>query len=273
MATTVYRYFDSVIEQIAPPDASILYGDVAFSTFRAFGSFIPWWPLHIERLKRGASFLSTDLNWNLLKQSLEDGKSTLTQHFQAQEWMGRPTLRRTGVTVELIFFAWELPTLQATEQNLAVALSERKRLWPGDIKGGDYQIENLGQQWAIESGMDDVLFWQGPNKQISETSRSNIFFINAREEIVTPQLDGSCLAGICREQVIALAKRLELQLSERAICLKEVEQMTEVFLTNCGQLIRPVGRINDLFFSSAHDNSLTNKLRKELNFISKTNLK
>ena len=102
---------------------------------------------------------------------------------------------------------------------------------------------------------------------ISESSTSNIFLISRKGEILTPATsDGSCLAGIAREQVMVLVKRLGLQLREREICLSELEQMQEAFLTNCGQLIRPVSQINDFFLSSSHDNSLTNKLKKELNF-------
>ncbi|MBI2518795.1 MAG: aminotransferase class IV [Bdellovibrio sp.] len=267
MATTVYRYFGNEIEKIDQFNASFLYGDLIFSTFRAFGSLVPWWKHHIERLKCGASFLQVHPNWNLILHDLEDGKSKLVQHFHAHEWIGRPTLRKKENDLQLMFFAWEVPALQQSSQKLAVALSERKRVLPSEIKGGDYIIENQGKQWATEMGMDDILFWQGSEKKISETSSSNVFFVDDHEEILTPStVDGNCLSGITRKQVIAMVKRLGLKVSEREICLTELGHFREAFLTNCGQFIRPVGQIDNSFFSSAHDNSLTNKLKKELNF-------
>ena len=164
---TVHRYFGGVIEKIAQPEASILYGDLIFTTFRAFGSLIPWWEHHLERLRLGAIFLASHSGqtdcaaWDLMRQSLEDARSKFLHHFQDQQWIGRPTLKRQGEGLQLMFFAWEAPALQSTGQKLAVALSERKRDLPAEIKGGGYVSENEGRQWAINQGMDDILFWHG----------------------------------------------------------------------------------------------------------------
>ncbi len=264
---TIYRYSNNDICEVTP----VFYGDVAFSTFRAFGTVIPWWDHHLERLKRGAYFLARDHNWDSLLINLQDGQRQFAKYFQGREWMGRPTIRRVEANLQLDFYAWEAQVLSHTPQKLALALEERTRTLPTDVKGGNYKIETLGREWAITQGMDDVLFWHGPQKFVSETSTSNIFFLNAQRELHTPAIvEGSCLGGIVREQVVTMAKKLGLQIFERPIALMELEKMTEAFLTNCGQLIRPVERIGNYFFSSS--NSLTNELVKELK-LHITNLK
>jgi branched-chain amino acid aminotransferase len=76
----------------------------------------------------------------------------------------------------------------------------------------------------------------------------NIFFV-IDDEIVTPALTGSILAGITRDSVISLAKKWGFTVSERRISIDEVVaahesgKLQECFGSGTAAVISPVGEI------------------------------
>jgi branched-chain amino acid aminotransferase len=76
----------------------------------------------------------------------------------------------------------------------------------------------------------------------------NIFFV-INDEIITPELSGSILAGITRDSVIRLAQRWGHPVSQRKISIDEVIQahvsgkLQEAFGAGTAAVISPVGEI------------------------------
>ena len=74
----------------------------------------------------------------------------------------------------------------------------------------------------------------------------NIFFVIG-DEIITPELEGSILAGITRKSVIELCKSFGYKVIERRISIDEVAdaykngQLKEVFGTGTAAVVSPVG--------------------------------
>ena len=105
---------------------------------------------------------------------------------------------------------------------------------------------------AKEAGCDAVL-WLDAEKhaRIEEASTMNIFMVIG-EELVTPSLQDTILAGITRRSVITLAReRHGLKVIERPITLNEVAKavevgtLREVFITSTALQIRAVSRVVD----------------------------
>ena len=105
---------------------------------------------------------------------------------------------------------------------------------------------------AKEAGCDAVLWLDSEtHDRIEEASTMNIFVVIG-EELVTPSLQDTILAGITRRSVITLAReRHGLKVVERPITLTEVARavevgtLKEVFTTSTALQIRPVSRVVD----------------------------
>ena len=126
---------------------------------------------------------------------------------------------------------------------------------------------------AREAGCDAVLWLDAENHaRIEEASTMNIFMVIG-EELVTPSLQDTILAGITRRSVITLAReRHGLKVVERPITLDEVasaveaDTLKEVFITSTALQIRPVSRVVDgeREIDFPRDTPWTNRLHQDL---------
>lgn len=98
----------------------------------------------------------------------------------------------------------------------------------GEAKAaGNYAAAILPTEHAKAKGYDQVLWLDAHNfKSIQEVGTMNIFFkINGK--IITPNLDGSILAGITRMSVIELLRHKGYEVTERPISIDEVNEASK----------------------------------------------
>ena len=121
----------------------------------------------------------------------------------------------------------------------------------GDAKtAGNYAASNLAEKEAKEQGFTQVLWLDAVERRyIEEVGSMNIFFV-IRDEIVTPQLNGTILPGITRLSVLELARHWGLKVSERRISIDEAlsgledGSVQEVFGAGTAAVISPVGLLH-----------------------------
>jgi branched-chain amino acid aminotransferase len=114
---------------------------------------------------------------------------------------------------------------------------------------GNYALGLLAQKEAHQLGYTQVL-WLDPveRKFVEEMGTSNIFF-SIGDELITPALTGSILAGITRDSVIQVARDWGLKVVERKISIDEVilalehGRLKEVFGSGTATVISPVGKL------------------------------
>lgn len=113
--------------------------------------------------------------------------------------------------------------------------------------GGNYAASLLAGAEAHEMGCDQVLWLDGvERKHVEEVGAMNMFFL-FEDELVTPALQGSILAGITRSSVLQLAKDMGLNAVERRISIDEVVdgaksgRLKEAFGSGTAAVISPVG--------------------------------
>lgn len=120
----------------------------------------------------------------------------------------------------------------------------------GEAKtGGNYVASLKAQVKAQDAGYSQVLWLDGvERKYIEEVGAMNIFFkINGK--ILTPQLNGSILAGVTRDSCIALCKKWELPVEECKISVEELLKaakdgtLEEVWGSGTAAVISPVGAL------------------------------
>ena len=119
---------------------------------------------------------------------------------------------------------------------------------PWDTKAaGLYMICTLSKHEAESKGFTDSLMLDHEDN-IAESTGSNIFFKNDKNEIHTPIPD-SFLDGITRRCVIDIAKSKGIKIVERKIKPKEMSNFIGCFLTGTAAEITPVSQIDKYKFS------------------------
>ena len=88
------------------------------------------------------------------------------------------------------------------------------------------------------------------DNEITEGSRSNIFFIQNNGIVSPPSED--ILEGITRKKVLTIVDKLGFSYRERRIKLNELQQFDAAFLTGTSPKILPVLHINNIEFLVSH---------------------
>lgn len=114
----------------------------------------------------------------------------------------------------------------------------------------NYAASLKAQMEAEKKGYTQVLWLDGVEKKyVEEVGTMNVFFVIG-DTIVTPELNGSILAGITRDSSIDILKHWGYKVEERRISIAEVYeayrngQLKEVFGTGTAAVISPVGELN-----------------------------
>lgn len=113
----------------------------------------------------------------------------------------------------------------------------------------NYAASLLAGTKAAELGYSQVLWLDAlERKYLEEVGTMNIF-VKFDDELVTPPLTGSILAGITRDSVLTLTKDMGLKVSERQISIDEVidgitsGKVIEMFGCGTAAIIAPVGSL------------------------------
>ncbi|MDR0958051.1 MAG: branched-chain amino acid aminotransferase [Clostridiales bacterium] len=119
----------------------------------------------------------------------------------------------------------------------------------------NYAISLKGQEKAIEKGYAQVLWLDGIHrKYIEEVGTMNVFF-KIGDTVVTPELNGSILAGVTRDSVIKILQSRGIAVEEKKISIDDICQaydrgeLVEVFGSGTAAVISPVG---ELIFGDKH---------------------
>ncbi len=114
---------------------------------------------------------------------------------------------------------------------------------------GNYAASLKAQAVSEEKGYSQVLWLDGVDrKYIEEVGAMNIFF-KIGDEVVTPALNGSILAGITRDSVLKVLKANGYNACERRVSIDEIVEaykagkLEEVFGTGTAAVISPVGEL------------------------------
>jgi branched-chain amino acid aminotransferase len=120
----------------------------------------------------------------------------------------------------------------------------------GEAKtAANYAASLYAQEEAKHEGFTQVLWLDGvQRKYIEEVGTSNIM-VRIGDEIITPPLAGTILAGVTRDSALALLREWGLRVSERPITIDELVQaahagtLREVWATGTAAVISPVGEL------------------------------
>ncbi|MEI6947182.1 branched-chain amino acid aminotransferase [Paraflavisolibacter sp. H34] len=116
--------------------------------------------------------------------------------------------------------------------------------------GGNYGAAFYPAQQAKEQGFDQLLWTDALHHEyIEESGTMNVMFV-LDEVLVTPPLSGSILDGVTRDSLLTLARDGGIQVEERRISYKELEQAfrsgrrVEAFGVGTAAAVSPIGEID-----------------------------
>jgi branched-chain amino acid aminotransferase len=135
---------------------------------------------------------------------------------------------------------------------------------------GNYAASLYAADDAKKQGYTQVLWLDGVHrKYLDEVGTMNIM-VKLGDEIVTPPLGGSILAGVTRDSILSLLRDWGLAVSERQVSIDEVFEaaesgrLAEMWGTGTAAVVSPVGRLGykgrDIVINGGVTGALTRKL-------------
>ena len=145
----------------------------------------------------------------------------------------------------------------------------------GDCKtAGNYAAGLSAQRDAKKLGFTQVLFLDAIERKYVEEVGAMNFFVRFKDEVATPNLNGSILPGITRMSVLEILRSWGYNVNERQISIDEIMEahkkgtLVELFGTGTAAIISSISRLrykdNEIHFSDEHSGELSTKLYKEL---------
>lgn len=255
------------------PAASVLhYGQALFEGMKAFhrddGSIALFRPdFNFHRMQAGAARLCLeapprDIFMSGIRELIKADKRWVPQDERSSLYI-RPTLIGTegflGVrpSREILFYAILSPVgsyYSTGPEPVRIWVEETAlRAAPGGLgatkAGANYAASLQAALDAKKRGYSQVLWLDVAHSGIEEVGTMNVFFV-FNDEVVTPQLNGSILAGGVRDSVLHLLRHSGKKVSERRITIGEVQtrhrkgELLEAFGTGTAAVISPIGELH-----------------------------
>jgi len=228
---------------------------------------------HTDRLFRSAHILNFSIPWS--KEEINEAQVKVVRENKLKEAYLRPMcfygsegmgLRADNLKPHCIVAAWEWPnymTPEARVEGIKVRTSSYTRHHVNITMckakaNGNYINSMLALKEALDSGCDEALLLDNEG-YVAEGSGENIFLVE-KGQLVTPELT-SCLEGITRDTVFALAAELDLTITERRITRDEVYVADEAFFTGTAAEVLPIRELDGRLIGSGKRGPITEKLQ------------
>lgn len=259
---------------ISPLDRGFTYGDGLFETCRCISGRIPLWDFHRERLLGSARRLQIPVDELRLREYLD-------------KLLANPILNQYPDTVVKIQITrgvggrgYRLP--EQVNPTYCIGIFAGGPLQsPAFLNGVDVRICNLrlGKNPALAgikhlNRLEHILAraeWQDEfaeglllddDNNLIEATVSNVFIVK-NEQLYTPDLSNSGVAGIMRRAVVEkLASAINVPVNIENISYESLLCADEIFLTNSVFGIWPVNNIEGIPINLSH--SITRQLQQQL---------
>jgi len=215
---------------------------------------------HTKRLIRSAAILGMTIPYtedeiDAACRAVVVANGLTEAYIRPLAWRGTEQMSVSAqrTTTHLMIATWAWPNLfgDARMQGVRLGLADWKRPHPDTAPTaskatGNYMIGTMAKHAAEAQGFNDafMLDWRG---RVAEATGANAFFV-FDGQLHTPTPD-CFLDGITRRTVMALARRRQITVVERAIEPAEMAGATEVFLAGTAAEVTPVSQIGELHFT------------------------
>jgi branched-chain amino acid aminotransferase len=156
---------------------------------------------------------------------------------------------RKETDLHCYFVPYIYPDPQMYREGVSLHIYPHVRPNPG-IKKWDDQFRKAVSAYLLTHEVYEVVL-KNPQNQITEGSRSNIFFIDTRDYLITPP-SRDVLRGITRKYVLEIASLEGLQILEKRMDLEALDNMDAVFISGTSPKVLPVKQIDEHSYGVDH---------------------
>ncbi len=223
--------------------------DTYYEVVRLIGGKLLFLQDHLDRLSRSLSGSGTEYPGD---QTLRHYLKLLLRYNDFSEGNIRICVRamhgeKPQVLCYFISFSYPDPTMYAEGVRLLTYPHVRPN--PGIKKWDDAFRMAVGRFIREHNIYEAVLL--NRKRQVTEGSRSNIFFIDRDNHLVTAPATG-VLPGITRKYLLRICKEDGIRVVERMVSLDELPGMTACFLSGTSPKVLPVRQLDGFVFTAAH---------------------
>lgn len=251
-------------------DRGLQYGDGLFETIAINAGQPCLLDQHLARLQQGCERLKLpepDIK-KLAKDCRELSKNTtgkVVKIILTRGSGGRgyriPETTETRCIISL--HHWQVLPQQFYEQGISLRYCNI-RLADQPALAGIKHLNRLEQVLA-RSEWHDPAIYEGillnQHGEVVECVSSNLFMVDQSGGLITPALDHQGVAGIMREQIMNLAESLAIAVNIAPVSPEQLQQASEVFISNSLIGILPVCRIETANYQPG---PITRQLRRAL---------
>jgi branched-chain amino acid aminotransferase group I len=255
-------------------DSSVQGGDAVWEGLRIYEGRIADLDRHLDRLFDSAKAMAFTnvpsreevrqaIFQTLAANGMRDGahiRLTLTRGEKVTSGMS-PHWNQQGCTL-IVLAEWKAPVYD-NGNGIRLITSAVRRNSPQCVDSKIHHnnlINNiLAKIEANVAGADDALMLD-LGGFVSETNATNVFLVK-RGVLMTPHAD-SCLPGITRATVMAIADREGIPLKERNLSLSEIYTADEMFVTGTMGEVTPVLEVDGRAIGTGAPGPLTARLQQ-----------
>lgn len=248
---------------------ALRYGDGLFEGMRVMNGEFLFYEDHIERLLNGMNSLGfaapenffsaylfkiiTDL---LIANKISGDAIIRLQFYRADAGLYEPMTDEADLFIEIVDaapggFKWN-------ENGISIGVYDewKKDFNPAmNFKTCNSQVYVMASRWKRDHKLDDALILNSKGN-IADATSSNVF-IWVENKLVTPVLTEACIGGVVRKNLIAAARKNNIEVEERAVSINEIHIADEIFLTNISKGIRWVKSLGEKKFRNSNTKKLT----------------
>lgn len=170
--------------------------------------------------------------------------------------------------IDVAVIAWEWGKYlgeEALEQGIDVCISSWTRIAPNTLpalakSAANYMNSQLIKMEALTNGFAEGIALDAEG-HVSEGSGENLFVVRDNT-LITPPLTSSALAGITRDSVLTLARRLGLDVREHSVPREMLYLADELFFTGTAAEITPIRSVDRIKIGSGRRGPLTESLQR-----------
>jgi branched-chain amino acid aminotransferase len=173
-----------------------------------------------------------------------------------------------GSPIETYVCCWPWGTYLgegALERGVDVCIATWQRPQPNTFPtlakaAGHYNNAQLIKMEAVANGYIDAIAL-GPGGLVSEGSGQNVFLVRG-DVLITPPLDGTSLAGITRDAILAIARDLGVPIREQPVPRESLYTADELFFTGTAAEVTPIRSVDRIQVGEGRMGPVTRVLQK-----------
>jgi D-alanine transaminase len=256
---------------ISPDDRGFLFADGIYEVVRWYEGFFYDMEGHMARLKRslrevriewpGVDEFPAIANELIIHNSLQNRPSLVYLQVTRGTAKRSHAFPSPPIAPTVYAFARSFrPDPEMTGRGLTAIMKNETRWSRCDIKSVSLLPNILSFQEAIEAGSHECVFVK--DGVITECAHSNIFFVTGDKLRTHPESE-HILSGISRRNVLRIAKESGIPVDETPVSEKDLNKVTEAFITNTSFEVAPLISINNVAVGDGKPGALTMVLRKK----------